>query len=94
MKNPESESRVTLRDLGKALRVSHVTISLALRNSPNIPPSRCKQVQEMAKRMGYRPNQAASALANYKRTSRITPVHAELAWLNLWKHPKQLHSYV
>jgi len=93
MKNPESESRITLRDLGKALGVSHVTVSLALRNSPNISPARCKQVQDAADRMGYRPNPAASALANFKIASKITPVHAELAWLNLWKQPEQLRSY-
>ena len=93
MKNAEFESRITLRDLAKTLGVSHVTVSLALRNSPQISEARCKQVQEEAKRMGYRPNPAASALANYKRISKITPIHAELAWLNLWQQPKELRSY-
>ena len=93
MKNPESETRVTLRDLAKALGVSHVTISLALRNSPHISEARCRQVQQMAEQMGYRPNPAASALANFKRVSKVTPIRAELAWLNLWSRPKELRSY-
>ena len=93
MKNANFESRVTLRDLAKTLGVSHVTVSLALRNSPHISKARCKQVQEMAQAKGYRPNPAASALANYKRESKITPIHAELAWLNLWKSPKDLRSF-
>lgn len=84
---------VTLRDIGRALNLSHVTVSLALRNSPRIPERRRQQVQKMAKQLGYQPNPMATALAHFRRASEVRPVTAALGWLNFWRNPSELRGY-
>ena len=86
-------SPVTLRDIAKAVGVSHVTVSAALRNSPRISEKRRLQIHEMAEQMGYRPNAIAAALARFKSASSATPVQAALGWLNLWSSPEKLRGY-
>src|SRR5205823_11763824 len=51
-----SQTPVTLRDIAAALGLSHVTVSLALRDHPKIPEARRLQIQETARLMGYSPN--------------------------------------
>src|SRR5439155_26417282 len=81
-------------DIAHACGVSHVTVSLALRNSPKIPEARKLQIQEIAEKMGYRPNAMATALAHHRRMSAVTPVKAAIAWLNCWPKPEKLRSYM
>jgi len=88
-----SLSHVTLRDIAQACGVSHVTVSLALRKSPKIPEARKLQIQQLAEKMGYRPNAMAAALAHHRRLSAVTPVQAVIAWLNCWPKPEQLRSH-
>ena len=73
--------------------VSHVTVSLALRNSPKLPLARRREIQAVAERVGYRPNPMASALAHFKQSSKVQPIQAGLAWLNFWPEPQQLHRH-
>ena len=94
MNPPEPHLPVTLRDVARTLGVSHVTVSLALRNNPQIPPARCVQIQAAALKMGYRPNAAAAALALHKRRRAAPPVEAALAWVNHWPQPRKLHRYI
>jgi len=56
---------VTLRDIARKLDISHVTVSLVLndRRDVTISEETRERVLEMAKKMGYRPNHAARALA-------------------------------
>lgn len=84
---------VTLRDIARVLGVSHVTVSLALRNSPRIPAKRCQEVQKLAAKMGYQPNPMATALAQHRRASSVRPVAAALGWLNFWKSPSDLRKH-
>jgi LacI family transcriptional regulator len=94
MTSSEHLPPVTLRDVARTLGVSHVTVSLALRNSPQIPAARCEQIQGAAQRMGYRPNAAAAALALHRHRHSTPPVKAALAWLNRWPQPKKLRRYI
>lgn len=57
--------RVTLRDIARELQLSHATISFVLndRRDVSIPEATRERVKEAAKRLGYRPNRAARALA-------------------------------
>lgn len=80
-------------DIGRALRISQVTVSLALRDHPTISQARRKQIQALALQMGYRPNPAASTLAQFKRPNTVATVRSSLAWINGWSDPKQLRSY-
>lgn len=85
--------RVTQRDIAKAIGVSHMTVSLALRNDPRASAETRGRIQQKAAEMGYLPDPMLSAMGHYCRTSRATPVMAELAWFNLWREPAKLYSY-
>jgi DNA-binding LacI/PurR family transcriptional regulator len=85
--------RVTLRDVAKKLGVSHVTVSLALRNHPSIPATRREEVRLMAEKMGYRPDPLLSSLAVYRTQNRPSSIKSALCWLNHWEQPERLRSY-
>jgi LacI family transcriptional regulator len=82
MNEQSHSSDVTLRDIGKCLGISHVTVSLALRNDPQIPPARRREVQEKAVEMGYRPNPMATALGQMRFANKARAITAELAWID------------
>ncbi len=84
---------VTQKDIAKALGLSQSAVSKALKNMPEIEEGTRKLVQKTAQKMGYQPNAMGAGLAQFKRSSTIKPVHAALAWLNLWPKPRQLRSY-
>jgi LacI family transcriptional regulator len=83
----------TLRDIAAALGVSRTTVSLALKNNPQISESRRQEVQQMAIQMGYSPNPAATALAHLKQDSHHIPIHSSVAWINAWPRPEQLREH-
>ncbi|MEO7934380.1 MAG: LacI family DNA-binding transcriptional regulator [Chthoniobacterales bacterium] len=90
---PPAFPRVTLKDIAKAVGLSHAAVSLALRNSPEVSKATCRRVQEMSQKMGYRPNASATALAYHKKDSKVQPMVNSLAWLNFWPEPEKLRSY-
>jgi LacI family transcriptional regulator len=59
--------RVTLRDIAKAAGVSHVTVSLALRNQAQIPTATRNRIRSLADKMGYVPDPALGRLNAYRR---------------------------
>jgi DNA-binding LacI/PurR family transcriptional regulator len=81
------------RDIARALGISQVAVSLALRNSPRVSEERRKQIHEAAARMGYFPDPLATGLVRAKTRGVAPRVRASLAWLNCWTDPKQLRSY-
>lgn len=88
---PEEHKRpVTLRDIARELGISHVTVSLALRNQPRISEATRKRVQQKAEEMGYHPDPMLSALSHYRLTSKDRPMQATLAWINPLQHPEKL----
>jgi len=93
MKETPASSSVTLRDVARELNVSHSTVSRALQNSPHISLARRLEIQEAAKRMGYRPNATATQLGHQRHATEKRPISSEIAWLNYWPDPKKLHSY-
>src|SRR5438128_2022360 len=93
MKKSQSAARVTLKDIARAIGISHGAVSLALRNNPRIGEAMRKRVHALARKMGYQPNAMAAGLAHFKRTSKVKPMHATLAWLNLWPKPEQLRAF-
>lgn len=88
-----SKARVTLRDVARRLKVSHTTVSRALQNDPRISESTRQRVKEAAQEMGHRPDPLLSALAQYRHGKMTKSISAELAWINQWPDPKQLHSF-
>jgi LacI family transcriptional regulator len=86
-------SPVTLRDIATELRVSHSTVSRALQNASNISLARRQQIQEVARRMGYRPNAMATRLGHQRHAHHKRPISSEIAWVNFWPQPDKLRSY-
>jgi LacI family transcriptional regulator len=88
-----ASSGVTLRDIARKLAVSHVTVSLALRNSAQISVARRREIQELAAQMGYRPNPMAAALGQLRFTSKAQAVSAELAWINYRENSQSIRRF-
>ena len=85
--------RIGLREIARCLGVSHVTVSLALRDSPRVSASTKERIKKAANEMGYRPDPMLTALAAY-RSRRSTPeIHSVVAWINAWADPEELRGY-
>ncbi len=73
--------RVTQKDIALRLRLDKSTVSLALRNHPNIADSTREKVQSMAKQLGYRPDPALATLSRQRWAGHETGSGAALAYL-------------
>lgn len=93
MNQDSLSSGVTLRDIAKSLGISHVTVSLALRGAPQISKARCKQIEEKAREMGYRPNPMATALGQLRFTGKARAVAAELAWITYREDAEDIRRF-
>jgi len=85
-------ARVTLRDIAAKLGVSHVTVSLALKNHPRISVQRREEVRRLADEMGYAPDPMLSSLIVYRQSKRPAEIHSALAWVNHWENPAGLRK--
>lgn len=85
--------RVTLRAIGERLGVSHVAVSLALRDRPGISEELRSRIKALAAELGYRPDPALTALSKYRRGLVGQSIRAGLAWLTYWRDPEALHRY-
>ena len=91
MKTPIQQP--SLRDIARQLNVSHVTVSMALRDHPRISAERRAEVQKVAEALGYRPDPMLASLVAYRNRKRVKPVAATLAWLNCWPEPAKLRQH-
>ncbi|MBB5353454.1 DNA-binding LacI/PurR family transcriptional regulator [Haloferula luteola] len=90
---PPRRTRVSLRDIAKQLGVSHVTVSLALRDHPRISQKTRERIKAEADQLGYRPDPMLSALANYRRNKSSAPISSSIAWINAWRKPDELRAH-
>lgn len=81
--------RPTLRDIAVLAHVSHVTVSLALREHPSIPKETRARIQKIAQEVGYRPDPALSALMSYRRGAKPPKFQATLAWINCYRNDEE-----
>lgn len=88
-----NQRRVTMTDIAKTIGVSHVTVSLALRNHPRISQAMRKQIQDKALEMGYQPDPMLTILAHYRHGRTESNVQAAIAWINCWPDPKDLRGF-
>jgi len=90
--SPRSNVRVSLRDVARAVGVSHVTVSLALRHDPRISVDRQQEVESVAKHLGYQPDPMLASLSAYRQAKRPVTIRSTVAWLNQWRDPKALRK--
>lgn len=76
--------RITLADIAAEAGVHKTTVSMALRNHPNLPRQTIERIQQIAERMGYRPDPALSALNAYRHDRRSASSGGTLAYLTNW----------
>jgi LacI family transcriptional regulator len=88
-----NSKRVTLRDIADRVGVSHVTVSLALRNHPSIPAGRRQEIKAAAEQLGYQPDPMLSSLAAYRQRRRPVSIRSSLAWINHWDQPEILREH-
>ena len=92
--DPEpAPTRVSLRDIAARLGVSHVTVSLALRDAPRVSIALRNKIKMAANEMGYRPDPMLQALAAYRRRKSTPAIHSALAWINAWPRAEDLRSH-
>jgi LacI family transcriptional regulator len=73
---------VTQQDVAREIGLSQTAVSLALRNSPDIPAATIRRVRAAAKRLGYRPDPLISALMAQRQRRRQGPFRAKIAFLS------------
>ncbi|MDX2082303.1 MAG: LacI family DNA-binding transcriptional regulator [Terrimicrobiaceae bacterium] len=71
---------MTQSDLARMAGVSPATVSLALRNSPEVSLKTCRRIQTLAKRCGYVPNASAANLAAARWAGEEVPFRGVLAF--------------
>lgn len=69
------------KDIAKALGISQMTVSLALRHSPRISEATRKKVEKAAAEMGYQRNPFSTALRARREMGRRAAYKGCLAWL-------------
>lgn len=74
-------SSVTMRDVAGAAGVHVTTVSLALRNSPQLPAATRDRIRSLADKMGYRVNPLLSALVQQRRTAHSGKFQGVLAFI-------------
>jgi LacI family transcriptional regulator len=67
---PSASVRIGLREIATAAGVSVMTVSLALRGNPRIPPATRDRIKRLADELGYHPDPELSRLMNHLRTAR------------------------
>ena len=85
--------RVTLKAIAERLGYSKNTISLALRNNPQIPEKTRNKIKKTAEEMGYQTNAVVSHLMAQLRASQTPRFQAKLALINAHQDQDALRSH-
>ncbi len=90
---------VTLRDIAAQAGVSHVTVSLALRNAPKISAPVRERIHRIAQALGYKGNPALAAWMRRQRLRGQSPTGETIAYLNpfpdhaTWQIPSSITRF-
>lgn len=87
-----SVPRPTLRSLAAEAAVSPMTVSLALRNSPEVSPAMRRRLQRLAARRGYRPDPMITRLMHHLRAAEPTRFKASICGLRQGWAPERFHA--
>ena len=87
MDSPTPSGRVGIRDIAQHLGVSLMTVSLALRNSPQVSAATKVKVKLAAEKLGYRPDPEVSRLMSRLRLTRGRKGEATIALTDISDRP-------
>ena len=73
--------KVTLQTIADQVGVTRATVSMALRNDPQISQARREEIQKVAEALGYRPNPMVASLMSHLRESKPPPQRTGLLYL-------------
>lgn len=85
--------RVTMSDVAAKLGISSATVGLALRGHHRVSEERRREVQRVAKEMGYTPDPFLPALAAHRQQRVAIKDRGVIAWINHWEDPKRLRQF-
>ncbi|WOO42599.1 LacI family DNA-binding transcriptional regulator [Rubellicoccus peritrichatus] len=80
-------SRVTVRDVAKAVGCHYTTVAAALRNSTKVAEATKQKILAKADELGYRRDPYLSALNSYKRNKENPAFRATIGWID--NYPKR-----
>lgn len=75
-------TRPTQKDVARTAGVTQATVSLALRNHPEVSVATRTRIQKIARQLGYAPDPYLAGLSAYRKTRRPAKFQASLAWLS------------
>ena len=78
---PATDRAIRLEDVAERAAVSVSTVSLALKNSPEISEATRSHVVKLAKELGYTPHPYLSAMMSRIRSGRYRKMKATLGWI-------------
>lgn len=78
---------VTLQTIADRVGVTRATVSMALRNAPQISASRREEIRKVAEELGYRPNALVSSLMSHLRQSKPLPQQTGILYLISGNNP-------
>jgi LacI family transcriptional regulator len=84
---------VSQRDIARHFGVSHVTVSLALRNSSRVSKALGDRIRDHAAEVGYHRDPVLVALADYRKRKGSAIVRGAIAWINAWPQPDRLRAF-
>jgi DNA-binding LacI/PurR family transcriptional regulator len=86
--NSETNNRrVSLRTIASAAKVSLMTVSYALRNSPQVSVDERARIQAIAEKLGYKPDPLLTHLMQHLRSQRVLKSGGNLAVLQTLDAP-------
>lgn len=93
------KKRITQKHIATLAKVSPMTVSLALRESPLILAETRRRIQKIAKQNGYRPDPALAALNAYRIADRAHQFQGVISWVtafpsaSAWREMLQTQAY-
>ena len=84
---------VSQRDIARHFGVSHVTVSLALRNSSRVSKALGDRIRDHAAAVGYHRDPVLAALSDYRNRKTSNIVRGAIAWINAWPQPERLRAF-
>ncbi len=84
---------ITMSMIAAEAGCSKNTVSLALRDDPQIPAATRDAIRKVADKLGYRPNAVVSQLMAQLRLSQTARFQAKLALVNAHRDPKAFRSH-